>query len=201
VTSVSDEENGMLRSTLALLILTLGSTGCSSGAGAQNGNGQTPPPEYALSHSAGSAIQTTVDGSRIYGPMIMIERTGDTLQGRGPTGVVDLRKENDKTLRGFIGTGPTELHIEPLDEGGFVMRGMFSGALGRLEVRSDGIEGQLGRCQYNLRRYSTELGVAYNGRRVCGVAPLEPQTITLAPTIAAFAPIDRAAIIAILLGR
>jgi hypothetical protein len=82
-----------------------------------------------------------------------------------------------------------------------MLRGMFSGALGRLEVRSDKIEGQLGRCQYNLRRYPSDLGVAYNGRKFCGAKAFEPATITLSPTIAGFEPIDRAAIIAILLGR
>jgi hypothetical protein len=123
------------------------------------------------------------------------------LRGKGPTGVVDLRKEDD-TLRGFVGSGPTELHLEPLDAGGFELRGMFSGALSHLEVRSDGIAGQLGRCQYNLRRYPSELGAAYNGQRICRVATsFEPATITLAPTIAALEPIDRAAIITILLGR
>jgi hypothetical protein len=187
----------MLRWVAALLVFTLGAMSCSSGAGGQSG--ETPSPEHAIMQSPGSVLQITVDGSRIYGPTIMLERDEGGMRGRGPTGVVDLRKDG-ASWRGMIGTGPTELHLEPVDEG-FLLRGMFSGALGRLEVRADRIEGQIGRCQYNLRRDASELGVAYNGRRVCGSMSFEPATITLSPTIAALEPIDRAAIIAILLGR
>ncbi len=188
----------MLRLNLGLFLLALGSLSCSGSNGSQSG--QTAPPEYAIMQSPGSVIQTTVDGSRIYGPNVMLERSEDGLRGNGPSGIVDLRKDDD-SLRGIVGTGPTELHLEPVDEGGFLLRGMFSGALGRLEVRPDRIEGQLGRCQYNLRRYPSELGIAYNGRKVCSARFFEPATITLSPTIASFEPIDRAAIIAILLGR
>jgi hypothetical protein len=197
----------MLRFVPALLVLALGSVNCSNGSGGQPAQtpqpGQTAQPAQpssAIMHSTGSVIQTTVDGSRIYGPMVMLERDDAGLRGSGPTGVVDLRKDSD-SLRGFIGTGPTELHLETVGEGGFMLRGMFGGALGRLEVRSDRIEGQLGRCQYNLRRQPSDLGVAYNGRRVCSSRSFEPATITLSPEIAALEPIDRAAVIAILLGR
>jgi len=150
--------------------------------------------------SAGDVIQVTVDGSRIYGPMVMLERDNDGLRGFGPAGIVDLRKDGN-ALRGIVGTDPTELYLEPLCEGGFTMRGLFSGDLSRIDVRADRVTGQLGRCQYNLRRYPTELGVAYNGRRVCSPTFSQPATITLGPTIASLEPTDRAAIITILLGR
>ena len=190
----------MLLRNAAVLALVLGSLSCSTGTGGQNG--QSISPEYAIMQSPGSVIQTTIDGSRISGPSIMLERTDDRIRGTGPSGVVDLRKDDGgNTWRGIIGTGPTELHLEPLDEGGFVLRGMFNGALGRLEIRTDRIEGQIGRCQYNLRPHPTDKGVAYNGRRVCGGTPFEPAAMTLPPTVMELEPIDRAAIIAILLGR
>jgi len=188
----------MLRWVAAPLVFTLASMSCSTGTGGQNG--EPASPEHAIMQSPGSVLQISVDGSRVYGPTVMLERDESGMRGRGPTGVVDLRKDG-ASWRGIIGTGPTELHLEPVEEGGFSLRGMFSGALGRLEVRSDRIEGQIGLCQYNLRRHESELGVAYNGRRVCGSKSLEPATITLSPTIAALEPIDRAVIIAILLGR
>jgi len=153
-----------------------------------------------MAQSGADVIQTSVDGSRIYGPTVMLERDCDGMRGNGPSGVVDLRTEGN-TLRGIVGTGATELHLEPIDEGGFTLRGLFAGALGRLDVRPDRLEGQLGRCQYNMRPYATELGVAYNGRRVCGSPAFQPVTVTLAPTIAAMEPIERAAILAVLLGR
>jgi hypothetical protein len=185
----------MWRSALALLVSF--ASACSTG-----GNGQNPPPEYAMMQSGGDVIQTSVDGSRIFGPNIMLERSGDGIRGNGPMGVVDLRKDGPTTLRGMIGNGATELHLEPLEEDGFVMRGMFSAVLSKIEVRADRIEGQLGRCQYNLRRdASSELRVAYNGRRLCSRDSFQPATITIAPSIAAMDPIDRAAIVAILLGR
>jgi hypothetical protein len=188
----------MLKPRLSL-VLALAAVSCSSAPSAQNG--QSTPPEYAIAQSGGDVIQTTVDGSRIYGPSIMIERTAEGLRGNGPFGVVDLRREGN-ALRGIIGTQPTELYVEPLENGAFVLRGMFSGSLGRLEVRSDRVEGQLGRCQFNLRPQEAEKGVAYNGRRVCGTnASFRPITVTLAPSIVEMEPIDRAAVLAILLGR
>jgi hypothetical protein len=188
----------MQRHALLSFALLL-AAGCSSSNGGQNG--QPNAPEYAIVQSGGDVIQTTVDGSRIYGPNIMIERTEEGVRGNGPLGLVDLRRDAN-SLRGIIGTQPTELYVEPLDEGAFVLRGMFSGALGRLEVRGDRIEGQLGRCQFNLRRQDAQVGVAYNGRRVCGSgSSIRPTTVTLPPSIVALEPVDRAAVLAILLGR
>lgn len=188
-----------LLSHFAPLVLGLAAASCSSAPAAQNGAANSP--EYAIVQSGGEVIQTTVDGSRIYGPNIMIERTQEGLRGNGPLGIVDLRRDAN-SLRGIVGMGPTELYVEPLDEGAFVLRGMFSGTLGRLEVRNDRIEGQLGRCQFNLRRQDVEVGASYTGRRVCSSgSSFRPTTVTLAPSIVAMEPIDRAAILTILLGR
>ena len=185
---------------LVVLAAALGVVSCSSPSTNGQGSGQNTTPEYAITQSGGSVVQTTVDGSRITGPNVMLERDEKGMRGQGPLGVVDLRKEGE-TLRGFIGQQPTELHLEHGETGGFLMRGMFGGILSSLEVTPETIQGQLGRCQYNLRRYPSDTGVAYNGRRFCGANIIEPTTITLSPTINALPPLERAALMAILLGR
>jgi hypothetical protein len=182
-----------------VLVAALGVVSCSASTNG-HASGQNAAPEYAITQTGGSVVQTTVDGNRVYGPNVMLERSEQGLRGRGPLGVVDLRKDDD-SLRGFIGQWPTELHLEHVEGRGFRMRGMFSGILSSLEVTPERVQGQLGRCQYNLRRYEVEAGVAYNGRRFCGVNMIEPTTITLAPSIDALPPLERAAIITILLGR
>jgi hypothetical protein len=145
-------------------------------------------------------VQTTVDGSRVVGPNVMLERDENGMRGHGPLGVVDLRKDGD-SLRGFIGQWPTELHLEHVEGRGFRMRGMFAGLLSSLEVTPEQIQGQLGRCQYNLRRYPSEAGIAFNGRRFCGTNIIEPTTTTFAPSINELPPLERAALLTILLGR
>jgi hypothetical protein len=98
------------------------------------------------------------------------------------------------------GPGPTELHLEPKPEGGFFLRGLFNGILGDLEVGPDRIQGQVGRCQYSMRSYASENGASYEGQRTCGQRPLEPAALTLSPAIAALEPLERGALIAVLLG-
>src|SRR5688500_17527534 len=164
---------------------------------------QTPPSAASDSVelvSPTSVIQATVDGPRIFGPQVELARDQNGLRGRGPLGIVDLRKESGH-LRGMVGGGSTELYLQSAGDNGFSLQGLYSGTLGNLEVRPDRIEGQLGRCQYNLRRSDSEHGTAYNGRRLCGQRWLEPATLTLSPGVASLDPIDRAALIAVLLGR
>jgi hypothetical protein len=187
----------MRRISLVLVGLSWGAFGCSSS------NGQAPPaasPDSATLLSPTSVVQATVDGSRIFGAQVELARDQNGLRGRGPLGVVDLRTANG-SIRGVVGGGPTELYLEPEGDNGFSLRGIFSGALGDLEVKPDRIQGQLGRCQYNLRRHVADEGTAYNGQRVCGHRYMESATFTLSPGIAALEPIDRAALIAVMLGR
>jgi hypothetical protein len=187
----------MRRRTLVLLAINLGTLSCSAA------DGQAPPAapsDSATLISPSSVIQATIDGSRIFGPQIELTCDANGMRGRGPLGIVDLRK-TDGSIRGVVGGGPTELYLEPEGENGFALRGLFSAVLGHLEVKQDRIQGQLGRCQYNLRRYVSEESVAYTGQRICGRGYVEPTTFTLSPGIAALEPIDRAALIAVLLGH
>jgi len=158
------------------------------------------PTDSMTLTSPSSVVQVTVDGSRVFGAQVELARDENGLRGRGPLGVVDLRKESS-SLRGVVGGGVTELYLERAGDDGFSLQGLYSGVLGNLEVRSDRIQGQLGRCQYNLRRTTSEQGTAYNGQRICGQRWMEPATFALSAGITSLEPIDRAALIAILLGR
>jgi hypothetical protein len=189
-----------MRFRFALLGLTFATLSCSGSTSQAPSSLPPPSPESATLVSSTSVVQATVDGSRIFGAQVELARDENGVRGRGPLGIVDLRKGED-SLRGVVGGGPTELYVEKEGENGFAMRGLFGGILGTLEVRPDRIQGQLGRCQYNLRRHAAEEGTAYNGQRICGRRWLEPATFTLSPGIAALEPIDRAALIAVLLGR
>ena len=180
----------------ALVGLTFVASSCSASTPKESAS----PTESAALVSPSNVVQATVDGSRIFGPQLDLARDENGLRGRGPLGVVNLRRESDR-LRGVVGGGPTELYVESSGEDGFSLRGLYSGTLGSLDVRSDRIEGQLGRCQYNLRRSESEDGIAYNGRRICGQRWVEAATFMLSPGLASLAPIDRAALIAVMLGR
>ena len=158
------------------------------------------PSESATLLCPTSVVQATVDGTRIFGAQVELAHDQNGLRGRGPLGVVDLRIES-ASLHGVVGGGPTELYLERDGDDGFSLRGLFSGALGDLEVRSDRIQGQLGHCQYNLRRHNSDQGAEYNGRRICGQQWMEPTTFTLSQGLASLEPINRAALIAVLLGR
>jgi hypothetical protein len=163
------------------------------------------PPQGTASvtpNGPSATLEPTAQGTRIFGPQLELVRDSKGIRGHGPIGVVDLRPDQEKgRVSGVIGTGPTNLHIEPTPEGSFTMRGMFAGNLGELEVTDDRIQGQLGHCQYNLRAADTpEAGKAYNGDRWCGRARATT-TLKLSPQIESLDPVDRGALIAILLGR
>jgi hypothetical protein len=193
----------MRRVNLAHVVLSLVGWSCSASnvnAPPAHSTPSAAPTESVTLVSPSNVVDATVEGSRIFGAQVELARDENGLRGRGPLGVVNLRKESD-SLRGVVGGGPTELYIERAGDDGFSLRGIYSGVLGDLEVRSDRIQGQLGRCQYNLLRSTTEPGASYNGRRVCGRRWIEPATVTLSPGITGLDPIDRAALIAVLLGR
>ena len=192
----------MRRLTLILVGLTLGGASCSGSSG-QAPAAATPDsvaPDSVTLLSPSGVVQATVDGPRIFGAQVELARDKNGLRGRGPLGVVDLRTK-DGSIRGVVGGGPTELYVEREGDDGFAMRGLFSGVLGDLRVKPELIQGQLGQCQYNLRRGADDEGTSYNGQRVCGRRYMESATFTLSPGIAALEPIDRAALIAVLLGR
>jgi hypothetical protein len=144
--------------------------------------------------------QATIEGTRIFGPQFEVARYDRNLRGHTPTGLVDLRAEND-TIEGMIGSGRTELHIDAYEDDGFRLRGLVGGSLGALDVRSDRIQGKLGGCSYDLHQATAVCGTTYRGMRACAQRLPEPAELTLSPAVASLEPLDRAALLAIFLGR
>jgi hypothetical protein len=180
-------------------VLLLSIVGCSAPTPAQGPEG--PPPEAITVHTPGNMLQANIDGSRIFGPELELTRDPDGMRGHSPLGSVDLRMDDDDTIRGMVGAGSTELHVEHLDDDGFRLRGLFAGRLGTLEIRSDRVQGQVGACQYDLRCAASSYGAAYDGQRVCGVRLPESTTLTLSPAVTSLEALDRGALMAIMLAR
>ena len=170
-----------------------------TGCAAQPGPALPPaaPSQSITLRTPGQLLIATLSGDRFFGPDIEIARAAQSLRGRAYGAVVDLRTSESR-IDGTVGSGRTELHLYVQPEG-LALRGLYADSLGRLEVRADRITGQLGGCQYDLR--STGAAVAeYYGARVCrGVS--EPAELALPLVVVSLAPADRAALLAILLGR
>lgn len=184
----------MRQRVAAAIGLLLGGTG---GFGCSSSSAPAPGASAPEKLTPSVSVQKTDKGTRIFGPQLELVRDEDGIRGQSPAGIVDLRG-NKTGFSGIIGTGTTNMKVEPSGDG-FNMRGMFAGALGDLEVRSDRIQGQLGRCQFDLRA-APGASYAYNGQRWCGRASA-PTTLTLTPEITELAPLDKGALIAIVLGR
>jgi hypothetical protein len=190
------DEVSVMRQTFAvaigLLLAAISGAGCSSSSASAPGAAETRKLTPSVS------VQKTAKGTRIFGPQLELVRDEDGIRGQAPAGIVDLHEQKNG-FAGVIGTGTTNMKVESSADGGFNMRGMFAGALGDLEVRSDRIHGQLGRCQFDLRA-APDASYAYNGQRWCGRASAST-TLTLTPEIAALGPLDKGALIAIMLSR
>ena len=209
----------MRKRVSAAIVLTLGGLGivnCSStssqgpapGTASYPGTGYSPQspgtgtPTSVNAHLTPSSVnaQTMAKGTRIYGPQIELVRDKKGLRGQGPLGAVELSQTTDG-FTGLVGAGTTNIHIEPTQGDNFNLRGSFAAAPANLQVRSDRIQGQIGRCQYDLQAADAkDGGRAYGGARVCGSGS-EPTTVTFSPQIAGLEPQDRGALIAIILGR
>ena len=187
-----------MRTAPALFVLMLGAVGAVSCSSSSQGTASSPTSGSTTHLTPTVSVQTTPQGTRIFGPQLELVRDDKGIRGQSPRGAVNLSEEKGG-FTGVVGTGPTNLHVEPADQGNFTMRGMFAGSLGELEVRDDRIQGQLGRCQFDLRGGPAPgAGKSYNGQRVCGGA-MSSTTLTLSPQIEALAPLDRGALIAIVL--
>ena len=192
-----------MRTASALFVVILGATGalsCSSSS--SQGTASSPKSGPITELTPTVSVQQTPHGTRIFGPQLELVRDDQGIRGQSPRGAVNLTEEKGG-FTGLVGAGPTNLHVEPAEQGNFTLRGMFAGSLGELEVRDDRIQGQLGRCQFDLRGgpapgAAPGAGKFYNGQRVCGGA-MRSTTLTLSPQIEALTPLDRGALIAIVL--
>ena len=190
----------MRQSVAAVIVLVLGGIGvinCSSSSSQATASSPTSP---ATRVTPNVSVQETTKGTRIFGPQLELVRDDKGIRGTSPMGAVELSEEKDG-YSGLIGAGTTQLHVQPTSGGNFNIRGTFAGTPGDLQVNSDRIQGQLGPCQYDLRAAPSGQGSrAYSGERRCGTGE-ETTSLTLTPQIVALDPIDRGAMIAIILGQ
>jgi hypothetical protein len=107
--------------------------------------------------------QARLDGGRLHGADIELERLRDGYRGHVRSSLIDLRTDGDKIV-GSVGTGHTELHVED-SEGVLFLTGMYGGRLGELEVRPDRLKGTIGNCTYDLTRHPDAYW--YQGTRAC----------------------------------
>ena len=78
--------------------------------------------------------------------------------------MVDLRT-SDRKVFGSIGSAMTELHVEERPDG-FVMKGMYGGKLGTIELLANKMAGSIGDCTYDMVRAGSDVP-RYTGRRAC----------------------------------
>ena len=190
-----------MRTASALFVFIFGAAGalsCSSSS--SQGTASSPKSGPITEVTPTVSVQQTPKGTRIFGPQLELVRDNEGIRGQSPRGVVDLTEEKG-SFTGLVGAAPTNLRVEPAEQGNFTMRGMFAGSLGELEVTDERIQGQLGRCQFDLRGAPAPgAGKSYNGQRVCGGA-MRTTSLTLSPQIEALTPLDRGALIAIMLSQ
>jgi hypothetical protein len=174
--------------TLALAFVSLIASGCAARAPAAAPS--TEPSNTLLLHMPGSMQHMTIEGDRMFGPQIEVARYGTEYRGRAFGRIVDLRS-SERLIEGSVGSARTELHLENYPDG-FMLRGLYGGQLGAIEVRSDRVAGSVGAQAYDLR------SACGDTRFTSGYGPTE--LLVPASVMALPAP-DRAAILAIFLGR
>jgi hypothetical protein len=168
--------------------------GCAALSGAESGGG---PGQYFTLRTAVSTETARLDGNRLFGPDVEVSRLTDGFRGHVGSRLVDLRTADMKVF-GSIGSALTELYVERRP-GGFVMKGMYGGKLGTIEMLADRMAGSIGNCTYDMIRADRETP-RYTGRRACrgqvGTAEiLFPQDLRSRP------PEDQAALTALFLGQ
>src|SRR5689334_1124561 len=190
------------RASAAIAMMTvLGAAGIIS---CSSSSSQTPAASPQLAAATeltpSVSLQKTDKGTRIFGPQLELLRDDQGIRGQSPSGIVNISPTKDG-FSGMIGTGTTNIHIEPTSNGNFNMRGMFGGAMSNLEVSDSRIQGQLGRCQFDLKAMpSTDSGRGYTGQRICG-GMRATTTMRLSPQVMALNSFDRAAVLTLMLVR
>src|SRR6266542_1340204 len=144
-----------------------------------------------LRRSGHQLEQMTVDNGRMFGPAIEVARYGAAYRGRAFDRIVDLRS-TERLIEGSVGSGRPGPHLENYPDG-FVLRGLYGGELGEIEVRADRIVGSLGTQAYDLRKSCTG-----ESSYTSGYGPTE---LVVPASIMALPARDRAAVLAIFLGR
>lgn len=184
----------MTAGRIALFSLAAAAAGCAgfSGFGGSSGNEQ-----YFTLRTAASTEQVRLEGNRLFGPDVEVSRLTEGFRGHVGNRMVDLRTSEMKVF-GSIGLAHTELYVEERPSG-FVLKGMYSGKLGSIELLADKMAGSIGGCTYDMIRAEAAV-FRYTGRRVCR-GMVGTAEILLPADLATRSPEDRAALIALFLGQ
>jgi hypothetical protein len=152
--------------------------------------------EYFTLRLGDRTEQARLEGRRLYGADIEVERLRDGYRGRVRNGIIDLRTDGERIF-GTAATGPTDLHFDQLPDALF-LTGMYGGKLGELEVRPDRIKGTIGGCTYDMSRHPD--ATWYRGTRVCA-GRLGSAELTFPASLATRPPDERGVLLAIFLGH
>jgi hypothetical protein len=154
--------------------------------------------QYFTLRTARGTEQIRLDGDRLFGPDVEVSRLSDGYRGHVGKRVVDLRTE-DKKVFGSIGSDHTELHVEERPDG-IVLKGLYGGSLGSIELLAGKVVGSIGSCTYDLQRASAEAAFRYTGMRAClgRVASVE---MMLPADLGRRPATERAALMALFLGK
>lgn len=151
--------------------------------------------EYFTLRVPGALDQAKLSGARLHGVDVEVSRFDDGYRGRARMAKVDLRS-NSESISGSV-DGRTELHVED-KPGLLVVRGLYNGKLGQLEVSDGTIAGGIGGCRYDLRRQKGRLW--YRGMRACG-RQITDVRLALPKELSARPVEDRATLLVLFLGR
>jgi hypothetical protein len=176
--------------------LAVVASGCAAWSAGPGGGGGREDQYFTL-RTAVSTEQIRLEGDRLFGPDVEVSRLSDGFRGHVGHRNVDLRTSEMKVF-GSIGSALTELYVEERP-GGFVMKGMYGGKLGTIELLGNKMAGSIGNCTYDLTRAGSDVP-HYTGRRACRgmVGTIE---LFLPVDLATRPPEDRAALIALFLGQ
>ena len=180
--------------TVSVAVVALG---C-AGAGAYQQSGQQEA-QYFTMRTGTSTDTIRLDGDRLFGPDVEVSRLSDGFRGHFGNRVVDLRTA-DMKVYGSIGSAHTELYVEERPNG-VVVKGLYGGTLGTIELLSDKVSGSIGDCTYDLVRAGagSDLPV-YTGRRACR-GRVSSAEIPLPADLARRPAVDRAALMAMFLAQ
>jgi hypothetical protein len=177
----------------ASVLVTLALAGC---AAMQPLERQEDFAQYFTLRLPDLTEQARLEGPRLFGADIEVQRMRDGYRGQVRSGLIDLRTDGEKVF-GSVGTGHTELHVEEIP-GSLFLTGLYAGRLGELEVRPDRIKGTIGACTYDLSRHPE--AAWYQGSRVCQ-GRFGGAELAVPVSLAQRSALERAVFLAIFLGR
>lgn len=172
-----------------------GAAGCATAAPLNDADPDLA--HYFVLRTYGDSQQARLEGDRLHGSEIDMVRLRDGFRGQAYSRLIDLRLEAD-VIVGMVGPDRTELFVDEIPEG-LRLKGVYAGALGDIELRTDSIRGSVGRCQYDLRRVSRR-GFWYEGRAMCP-GGLVPAQLGLPDELPGRPLLERAVSVAVFLGR